>query len=70
ANASTPAAATAEATITVAIEPSHAGRQAGRPACHSRAIPGGLQRRLAVTHGHSVHFDLRSLFYRWGPHEW
>jgi hypothetical protein len=35
-------------------------------ACHLRAIRGGLWRCLAVTHGYSGHFDLRSLLYRSG----
>ena len=44
-------------------------------ACHLRAIRGGLWRCLAVTHGYSGHFDLRSLLYARfsigaGPHEW
>jgi hypothetical protein len=40
--------------------------QAYRPPCHLRAIPGGLWRLLAVTHGHSVHFDLYCSLYRSG----
>jgi hypothetical protein len=53
----------------VALEPRSATAttsgqiQAGRPACHLRAIRGGLWRLLAVTHGHSGHFDLRRLLY-------
>jgi hypothetical protein len=64
ADASTPAAATAAATITVAIDRATRVVQADGPACHLRAIPGGLWRRLAVIHGHSGHADLRSLLYR------
>jgi hypothetical protein len=33
-------------------------------ACHLRAIRIGFGRFLAVTHGHSRHFDLRSFLYR------
>src|SRR5512132_1394896 len=44
--------------------------QAGRPACHLRAIRGGLWRFLTVTHGHSGHSDLRHASIGGGPHEW
>jgi hypothetical protein len=39
---------------------------ADRPACHLRAMPGGVWRRLMVLHGHSDHFDLRPFLYRSG----